>query len=669
LWEFGMGGFKSGLFFSVGLIALATANVALADKATGAADLDEVVVTASPLGVAEKALTASVDVIDEKQLSRAPAVSLGDLVAGLPGVRSSSFAPGASRPVIRGLSGPRVQVLTNGMGMIDASAISDDHQVAVDPSEADRIEVVRGPATLAYGGSAIGGVVNIIDSRIPDTPARGLADGRFNAQASSVDDGWSASGKVKVGEGPWVFTAQGVRRETGDYSIPGPAMSQALANALGVARTGPDVVKNSYSELSEYGAGASYVTGVGFAGASVKQTKSTYGTVAEPDVSIQLKQTRVDARGELDYDLGPFDKIRASAGYTDYEHTEFEGSEVGTRFLSTGVEGRVELVQRTRGAWQGAVGFQALKRDFEAIGDEALIPPVNIQEYGTYTVQRIDRGKLGLEAGLRVDHKDLDTSLKDRSFDNVSGSLGVFVRPTEGLYVGLTAGRFERAPNEIELFANGPHPATGQYQIGNDRFSAEVANSLEFAVHYSRDRFNADLHIYGAKYDGFIDLRPNGVIDAGTDLPVFQFVQTDATFHGFELEAGYDLWRGEGGRSLRLEAVADRVRGDTDLGAPARIPPWSATGRAVYAAPRWDASVEVRTVGKQDRLANYELPTDGYTLINLHGAVRPFGDRQIELYAEIHNLTDQEAREHASALKDIAPMPGRNVRAGVSYRF
>lgn len=628
--------------------------------------VEEVVVTAAPFGVAEGALTANVDVLNEAALQTAPATSLGDLVNGLPGVRSTNFAPGASRPVIRGLAGPRVQVLTNGLGQIDASSVSEDHQVATDPGEASRIEVVRGPATLAYGGSAIGGVVNIIDDRIPSTPAKDGLDGRLGGQLSSVDQGRSGSGTLKFGGGPWVFTAQGVRRVTEDYEVPSPPISKQLARKLGVEREDTGRVINSAADLTEYGLGGAYVTDRGFAGLSIKQTDSSYGTVAEQDVTIDLKQTRVDARGEIKGSFGPFDTFRLSTGYADYQHTEFEGEEPGTQFLSQGFEGRAEAVQRKRGSWQGAFGLQGLKRDFDAIGDEAFVPQTTIKEAAVYTVQRVDRGPLGFEGGLRVDRRKLSSAADDRAFTNVSASGGVFVRPRPGLYLGLSAARNQRAPNEVELFADGPHVATGQFEIGNPRFYSETANSLEGAVHYGRGRLSADLHLFYARYDDFIDLRPTSEVE--DDLPVFQYTQTNATFRGFEAELGYKLWT-DGDRSVSVEGSADSVRGDTDLGPPARIPPWSATGRVVYAGPRIEARAEVRRVGEQDRTAAFELLTDGYTLANLYGSIKPLAGSDVTLFAEVRNLTDEEAREHASALKDIAPLPGRNFRAGIAYRF
>lgn len=659
---------RAALYLAAAAFPLIVASAAHAQDA--ATEVEDVVITAAPFSVSEQALTANVDVVDEEELQIAPPATLGDLVSGLPGVRSTGFAPGASRPVIRGLAGPRVQVLVNGLGAIDASQASPDHQVAADPGEATRIEILRGPSTLAYGGSAIGGVVNIIDARVPTERPDGEIDGRLSLQAGSVDGSYGATGGLAIGNGgPWVLTVQGVRRETGDYDIPGPAMSRRLANALGVPRTGPSRVINSFSELTEWGVGGGWVGEDGdYLGAAVKRTNSRYGTVAEEEVTIELEQTRYDVRGQWALGFGPFETLRGAAGYADYTHTEFEGAETGTIFTSDGWEGRLELIQRPIDGWNGAVGVQALNRDFDAIGDEAYVPRTRIQEVGIYTLQRLDRGPFGFEAGLRVDQRSLDSLLAERDFTNYSASAGVFFRPVKGLYLGLSAARNERAPSEVELFADGPHVATAAYEIGDPGFDSETASSLEFAAHYAGGRWTADLHVYVARYDGFIDQVPTGVIDVDSGLEIFRYVQTDADFRGFEAEASYRLW-GEVERGLTLEATADYTRGETDIGPPARIPPWSATGRLVWNSPRWDAALEVRHVAGQDRIAPNELPTDSFTLVNLRASMKPLEDPAVVIFAEARNLTDEEAREHASFLKDIAPMPGRGLRVGLAYRF
>jgi iron complex outermembrane receptor protein len=662
-------------------------GIAAAQTAPQAAEIrvQDVIVTGAPFGVTDRASLLAVDVLDEEDLAVAPAATLGDLVNGLPGVRSTNFAPGASRPVIRGLSGPRVQVLTNGLGMIDASSVSPDHQVAVDPAEARRIEIVRGPSTLVFGGSAIGGVVNIIDDRIPTERAEGGVDGHVSAQASTIDDGSSFGARLKANAGPLVFTVDGFTRDASDYEAPVFPESRALLDEEGEEPGDERTVGNTFVQLDQYGAGVSWIGSRGYIGLSAKHVDTTYGVPGheheheegeeeeehehgEEGVSIGLEQTRYDLRGELSLDAGPFSAARLSAGWADYAHTEFEGDEIGTRFFSDGAEGRFELIQRERDGWQGVIGAQLLDRTFDAVGDEAYVPRTDIREQGLYTVQRFDRGGLGFEGGLRLDKRSLESVAAERDFTNVSASAGVFFRPTAPLFLGLSVARNERAPSEVELFAEGAHVATGAFEVGNIDLDSEVATSVEATVHFAKGPFEADLHAYSASYDGFIDLRPTGVDDVDSGLPIFEYVQTDADFRGFEAEAEYRLWE-NGDRGLTLSGAADWVRADTDLGPAARIPPWSVTAGLDWTSRRFDAGVEVRHVGEQDRAAAFERPTDSYTLVSLKGAVRPFADRNVTVFAEASNLTDAEAREHASFQKDIAPLPGRSLRAGITWRF
>jgi len=670
---------RAAFLTAVGWSALAGA--AAAQTPPQPADLGDIIVTGTPFGVTDRASLLAVEVLDEEDLAVAPASTLGDLVNGLPGVRSTNFAPGASRPVIRGLSGPRVQVLTNGLGMIDASSVSPDHQVAVDPAEARRIEIVRGPSTLVFGGSAIGGVVNIIDDRIPTERAEGGLDGHLSAQASTVDDATSFGGRLKANAGPLVFTADAFTRSASDYDVPVFPESQRLLDEEGEEAGDERTVENTFVGLDQYGAGVSWIGSRGYVGASVKHVETTYGVPGhehEPDpldpdaeeesVSIGLEQTRYDLRGELTFDAGPFSAARLSGGWADYAHTEFEGDEIGTRFFSDGYEGRFELIQRERSGWQGVVGAQLLDRTFDAVGDEAYVPRTDIAERGLYTVQRFDRGGLGFEGGLRLDNRSLESLAGERDFTNLSASAGAFFRPSAPLFLGLSLARNERAPSEVELFAEGAHVATGAFEVGDIDLESEVATSIEATVHYAAGALEFDLHAYHADYDGFIDLRPTGVDDPDSGLPIFTYVQTDANFRGFEAEASYRLWEA-GDRSLSLTGVADWVRASTDLGPAARIPPWSATAGLDWTSRLFDLGLEVRHVGEQDRTAEFERATDSYTLVSLKGAVRPFADRNVVLFAEAANLTDEEAREHASFQKDIAPLPGRNFRAGVTYRF
>ena len=659
---------RSKLFTAASLFALMAAGAAYAEAPT---TVSEVIVTGAPYVVSLDSTTTSVDVVSREELDTGPSGGLGDVLNGLPGVRSTFFGPGASRPVIRGLAGPRVMVLTNGVGMIDASALSPDHQVATDPQEAERIEVLRGPAALAYGGSAIGGVVNIIDDRISDQTVAAL-QGRFLVEHSSVDDGGSSSAAFKVGRGNWVFTLDGLHRQSEDYDIPVAAKSDRLAAIEGgpVPNNADSSVINSAVKLNAYGAGLSYVGDTGFAGVAIKQTDTTYGVPGDEPlpVTIVLKQTRIDTRGALDIDLGPFNKVKFAGGYADYTHTEFEGPDAGTKFLSDGWEGRLELVQRESDGWQGAVGVQTLLRNFDAIGEEALVPKTRITEQGIFALQRLDKDSWGVEGGLRLDRRKLDSVVGKRDFTNVSVSMGAFLRPADGVFLGLSLSRTSRAPTEEELFADGPHPATLAFEQGDIGLDQEISYSLDASLHYNGHGWKTDFHVFAVKFDGFIDLLPTGVIDTGSALDIFQFVQTDAKFYGAEGEVSYRAWQ-SGEHSLTLEGAADYVRADTDLGPAARIPPWSVTGRAVFEAGWWNGRIEVRHVAEQNRVAGFEVPTDGYTQLNATMTFRPISDKGFKVFIDGRNLTNVEAREHASFLKDLAPLPGRNVRVGVGYAF
>jgi iron complex outermembrane receptor protein len=655
------------LFAAAGGLSLMSAAARAAEAGK---DLQEVVVTGAPFVVSIQSTTTSVDVLKRDALDLAPAAGLGDVLAALPGVRSSFFGPGASRPVIRGLSGPRVLVLNNGVGLIDASGLSPDHQVATDPQEAERIEVLRGPSALAYGGSAIGGVVNVIDERIPST-YEGGAHGRTLVEASSVDDGRQASGGLRAGLGHGLsVTLDATHRRTGDYEVPVDPVSDRLARSQGLPAPSnrESRVPNSFARLNAVGAGGSWVGDSAWGGLSVKHTRSEYGSPAEADVSIKLRQTRVDARGGLDLPGGPFERVRFAAGWADYRHTEFEGAATGTIFLSRGEEGRVELVQPDRDGWQGAVGFQALRRDFDAIGEEALIPRTRIDELGAFTLQRLDKGGWGLEGGVRIDSRSVRNLRADRDFINVSASAGAFVRPAEGLFLGLSLSRTSRAPTEEELSSYGPHPATGLFEIGDPALGKEISYSADGSIHYDRGPWTLDLHGFYVKYDNYIDQVATGVTDPESGLPMFRFVESSARFYGYEIEASWNAWS-DGDRRLGFELGSDYVRGSTGSGPAPRIPPWSVSGKGTYEAGPFTGSLEVRRVAGQERVTAFELPTGGYTLVNASLVLRPLADRDLKLFVEASNLTNEEAREHASFLKDVAPLPGRNLRVGLGYRF
>ncbi len=671
----------SRLFISASLFALST--VFAAYPAVGAVQTSgevagggEVVITGRGYAVKKDAVMSSVDVLSRAEIAEKPAQGLGDMLAYLPGIRSTSFAPGASRPVIRGLEGFRVLVLNNGVGAVDASALSPDHAVATEPLEARRIEVLRGPSALIYGGNAIGGIVNIIDDRIPSTPAANGFEGRITAQASSVDDGRQLGVGGKAGKGPLVFAFDYAKRQSEDYDTPVGPESRFLTEQEGEAPDTRTVQENSATDLESYGAGASWIGDFGFAGLSVKQTDTHYGVPGhshegaeeEGPVSIGLKQTRYDFRSDIKLAFAGFNRLTADAGYSNYEHTEFEGEETGTRFLSDGSEYRLTLVRDGAGPVSGTIGITGLNRDFEAIGAEAFVPSTETRQAGVFAQYRYDSGKWGVEGGARVDRTELTSEGFARDFDALSASLGAFYRPSHHAFAGISLTRSERAPSDAELLADGPHMATAQYVVGNPNFDTEVGQSLELTGHLMVDehnRFQVDAHLYASRFDNFIDLKATGAETDG--MPVFQYVQTDADIWGVELEADTRLfdWRRQ---TISLNLAYDYVRGSSDLGPIARIPPQSLTARLESAGDAWHSHIEVRAVAaRDDRLAEMETPTDGYTMVNLFTSYRI--KPGLSLFAEVRNAGDAEIREATSATKDFVVGAGRSLRMGVNYSF
>jgi len=660
------------------LVMSAAVTPALGQTSEGQT-VDEVVVTGAPYAVSIDSAATHVEVLKREQLEQAQPAGLGDMLANLPGLRSTSFGPGASRPVIRGQSGSRVQVLQNGVGLVDASTLSPDHAVAADPADAVRIEVLRGPSTLAYGGSAIGGVVNVIDDRIArDRPEKPLS-GRLSGSLGGPGDGRALAGGLTVGRGALVFTLDADHHQSDDYSIPVPAVSDRLAARDGLTVDPRRRQLNSDVDFDAYGAGVSLVGDDGYIGVAVKRTGTTYGLpfpqvlgpldpAAEGPVKIDLSQTRGDLRGERRIDVGPFARIRGSLGYADYRHAELDAAtgDVGTVFASHGTEGRLELMQETRDGWQGAVGVQGLRRSLQAIGDEAFVPPSDVTEAGGFILQRRDFGAWGVEGGLRLDRRTIKTASAERSFDNASGSVAAFWRPADGLFLALVAAQNARAPTEFELYADGPHPGTNAFEVGDPALRSEKVASLEATARWKSGPWRLEGHLFHAAYDGYIDQTPTGGVEDG--LAVYQFVQTDARFTGGEIELGYDLWS-RGPRSLGLDVSADYVRGATDLGPPARTPPYSVTARLTYEGARLGAWAQGRRIGAQDRVAALETPTDGSTVLDAGFSWRFDDDGARRVFVEGRNLTDEQVREHVSFLKDIAVQPGRSLRAGFAEKF
>lgn len=711
---------------AVSLAAL-VGPVALAQTANSEADTgDVIVVRSAPLQLQSDEMVGSVGVVSAQQIERDLNGNIADTLDRLPGVSSTYFGPAAGRPIIRGLGADRVRMLIDGLAALDASSSSPDHAVSAEALGAQQIEVLRGPAAIAYGGGAVGGVVNVLDGRIPSERNEELFEGFAYLGATSVDEGTQAAGRVTADFNGLMLQIEGLKREGGNFEIPGFAETEALREEHHHEDEDHDEDDDhdhdedhdedheeeepAYGEVPDsdytfetYSGAVSLVRDWGFIGLSVKETDAEYGLPGhshahedehdeddhdeddhdedhddhdedhdehehegEEAPRLVLDQTRIDLRGELNRDA-LFNRIRWSFAHAHYTHAELEEGEIGTLFRKNGFEGRIEVAHDHGGDRQGAWGVQVLTQDFSATGEEAYIEPVTTQDWGAFVTERWDNGDWGLEGGLRVETRELSGQRANRSFDTVSGSGSLFIRPTEDWFVAATLSRTERAPTDAEVFADGPHAATRAYERGDLDLGTETAWSGEFTARFSGQRLSAEGNVFYADYDGFIGLFPTGEEEDGFD--VFEYRQADTALYGFEALVNADLGAVRGW-DLSGEASLDYVRGSVDGGGDLpRIPPLSSNIALIAEQGIWSVRGEAHLVADQDETAAFETETDGYAMFNADVEVTPFEGRDLRLILGVRNITDEEGRVHSSFLKDQVPLPGRNFRIAIRSSF
>lgn len=674
----------------IGIVA--TAPTALAEEAPKRTTEEEVVVTA-PLEGSRIESLQGVEVLSRDAIIDTMNGGIGESLAHLPGVASTFYGAGASRPVIRGLGDDRVRILQNGIGAIDASSASPDHAVTADGLDAQRIEVLRGAAALAYGGNAVGGVINVIDGSIPRTaPENGFKVDGLLAYTSG-DKGWQGDLSGDFAAGPLVFRLGAGHRETENYDIPGFTRS-AERRADDPLPPGETEISgeapNSYTQLDTYTGGVSLVRNWGFAGLAVKRFETEYGLPPEDAGSalggkIQLEQTRVESRGDFRVAIGPFDRIDYGLQWSDYTHQEIEDTgDIATTFTNEGYELRLEAHHGgLSDKLDGAVGVQASNTDFAAVGEEAFLTATTTRDIGAFVVERWDNGAWGLEGGARVERRDLDNvNAGDFDFTAASFSAGAFVRPATNWFLGATLARTERAPTAVELFADGPHIATEAYELGATTLDKETATTIEASLRYATARARFELNVYRADYADYIALVDSGLVFVestetfedpalvapGEDtLPLFTYVARDAVFTGGEISVSGDLFS-RGDFALRGDAALDLVRAEFDGGGHLpRIPPRTVTLGLEGDWRNFTARAEAVDVAEQDRVAAFETSTAGYTLYNARLSWKVSED--VRLVLDGRNLTDEEAREHVSFLKDVLPRPGRSVRFALKASF
>jgi iron complex outermembrane receptor protein len=657
------------------------------------ADQDQAIVVTGIRRRAQDVL-GGVSVLDEAELNRKVQSSIGETLAHLPGVSATSFGPKASAPVLRGLQGERIRVLTDGIGTLDMSSLGPDHEVTINPITAQRIEVLRGPAALLFGSAAIGGVVNVIDARIPRSVPTGPVgfDGFALYGTAANERAVNGSLNVPIG-GHFVLHADGNYDKTDNLHIGGFVLSRNLRDEA-LASGDPDIealadLKNtlphSRSRTTEGALGVAYVDGDLNVGLSVTRHTARYQVPIRycfetgcdfEQPTLTPHQWRYDARAEIPV-AGIFSMVRARGGYSKYWHDELnaEGG-VDSHFASKGGEGRLELVQTEKSGWGGTSGFQYLNRDESIVGDEVFLPPSRQKQAGLFTLQTYVAGPWRFEGGARVEFSHLtaqaneQTETPDESdhFTTLSGSLGAQYEFTPGWRAGLSLSHSERAPFVNELFANGPHGGDETFEVGDPNLEKEKSNSLEFSLHHTSGPVHVTGNVYYERFANFIFQNFTGEIR--DDLPVFQFFNGKAKFYGFELQAdarfGHALgidWGGE----LQGDAVHATV---DNFGPVPRIPPLRLGGALTGSHGSIDGRIELTRAFDHNRTAPLETDTPGYTLLNASLDWHPFeANPALTLSLVGNNLLDATVRHSTSVLKDYAPSAGRDIRLSARISF
>jgi iron complex outermembrane receptor protein len=688
-----------------GAVATVAADAAAAAPVPGNAaaehpDTDQAIVVT---GVRRRAgdVLGGVSVMDSEQLTHDARTSIGETLQKLPGVSASSFGPTASRPILRGLSGERVRILIDGIGTLDLSASDPDHQVTVNPLTAERIEVLRGPSALLFGSSAIGGVVNVIDTRIPrHVPDEAVAaDALLQYGSAANERSGNLSVDVPLG-GDFVAHADGAYSKYDDLDIGGyvlskPLREQALASpdadirALAALK---DKLPNTAGRIGDLAGGVAYVDGDLNVGVSVSHHSFKYGVPirysldrdeeAEAPV-LNGRQTRGDLRANIPLG-GAFKIFEFRGGIAKYHHDELEeDGSVGSSFFTHGMEMRADVVQNDRSGWGGTSGIQYLDVDVHLAGDEKYLPDARNRQLGLFTLQSIVKGPTRFEAGARIEstklHADADAQIAanggiigsmplSRSFTPISGSLGANYEFTSGWRAGRSVSHSERAPAIDELFANGPHGGSETFEVGNPDLRKESSNAVELSVHRTTGPIHVQGSLYYSSFSNFIFQAPTSAIRDG--LPVFTYREGKADYYGFELGADTKF-----GQALGIdwggELVADATRATIRHFGPApQIPPFRVLGALTGSKGQADGRLEVERVTAQNRTAPIETPTPGYTMVNASLDWHPFSAHpDLTLSLQGNNLFDVDARRATSLLKDYAPIAGRDIRLTARATF
>ncbi|EIJ44909.1 TonB-dependent heme/hemoglobin receptor protein [Herbaspirillum sp. GW103] len=651
-----------------------TANTSATPAAQPA--LQPIVVTATPFASEEDVqVLAPAKVITGDELRNKLGNSLGDTLSNELGVSASAFGAGASRPIIRGMEGPRVMILQNGMDVSDVSTVSNDHAVATEAATARQIEILRGPAALLYGSGAIGGLVNVVNDRIP-TELVGKPTGTVEGRYGTVDGEKNSSFSLDTSAGQIGLHLDGNYRDTDNYKIPGNVRQGDSSSASGR-------LPNSFTHETSLGAGISYVTNWGYIGLSAATLDDHYGIPTDEMSFIDLHQNRYDLDTVVNQPFAGIEKFRVRMGYTDYTHIEkAQDGTPNTVFSNRSQQTRWELTHAPLAGWHGTFGVQTEQSNYSALtpdtGVSELTPPTRSSSFAGFLVEERQFGQVLASAGLRAEsvsrRPDSGSGLPGRNFSLISWSTGGLWSFQPGYGLGLTYSFAQRAPTVEELYSNGPHESTSTYDIGDNQLKKETSHNIELSLQKTEGLVRWKGNVFRNKVNNYIYGRTNGQVDdTGTADANGEFTQRfwsqgDATIRGVEAEVTYN-WNGEG---VSGRVFADTSRGTLDNQGNLPLQPATRYGIELgYKTGPWASGVKVLRAQKQDRLASFETyETPSYTQLdaNLSYTQRLNGVK-LTWFALARNLLNQDIRLSTSVLRETVPLGGRNFIVGVRTAF
>ncbi|QTD59129.1 zinc piracy TonB-dependent receptor ZnuD [Acinetobacter towneri] len=706
--------------FHKNLITLSIFSVltpaAFANTESSSTQLETIQLQAHPLVQTAADFAVADHVIDQKTLAER-STTIGDAMADELGVYSNQYGSGSSRPVIRGQDGPRVKVLQHASETADVSTLSPDHAITVDPILAKQVEIIRGPSTLLYGAGTVGGLVNVTDQKIPtQMPNNGL-EGQVGLRYNTGSDEKLVSAGVTAAlSDQFALRIEGSKRKANDYITPNYWVehhhTEVHVEPDGSTHTHEheELVKerrvgNTFAEGQTVNIGGSWIHDRGFVGVSYSNRQDKYGlpghsheyhgcvlhddhfhgcptpnsnAVEEHAHSgpwVDLESHRYDLRTELDQPFAGFDKLRAHASFTDYEHNELEENKVISNFKSKGYDARLELVHKPLAGWEGVFGTQFSQHEIDLTGQkekhddhyhEAVpMPDTKTQKYSLFGLEHKQFGDVHVELGARFDHQKVkaDSDIKDYSGTGVSASAAANWQFAPNYKLSLTGSHQQRLPVAQELYADGLHFATNTYEVGNPDLDKETSNNLELGLHYEADKLDYSLHVYHNWFDDYIY---GATVAQKGNLRGVEYTQDKAKFYGTEAKLGYQL-----SPDYKLSVFGDYVRGEIDNQNAPRVPA-GRLGTKVDAnfADGWSGMAEYYRVFKQDKIAAYEQETEGYNMVNVGVAYAGnYANKQdYRVYFKANNLLDDEVYSHASFLSHI-PQVGRNFTVGVEFGF